>query len=53
MLAVLVIGTYLAMFTACEREGPAERAGETIDEIGRKTGEALEETGEKAKDAAK
>lgn len=53
ILAVLMIGAYLTAFTGCEREGPAERAGEKIDEAGEKAGEALEEAGEKARDAVK
>lgn len=49
--SVLLVGAYVLVFSGCEREGPAERAGEKIDEAGKKAGEALEETGEKARDA--
>jgi len=35
-------------FTACEREGPAERAGESIDEASESVGEAVEDAGERA-----
>lgn len=51
--AVLLIGMSVAAFGGCEREGPAERAGEKLDEAGKRTGEALEEAGEKARDAVK
>lgn len=27
-LSLLVVGVYIIAFSACEREGPAERAGE-------------------------
>jgi hypothetical protein len=33
--------------TACEEEGPMERAGEQIDETAEKVGEKAEEAGEK------
>ena len=33
--------------TACEREGPAERAGEKIDEMGERAGDALEDAGDR------
>lgn len=32
---------------ACERQGPAERAGEKVDKAAERTGEQLEEAGEK------
>ena len=38
--------------TACEREGPAERVGEKIDEAVEDAGDEIEEAGEKVEDAA-
>lgn len=41
------------MFTVligCEQEGPAEKAGEKIDEAVEKTGDTLEEAGEEIQD---
>jgi hypothetical protein len=38
---------------ACEQKGPAERAGEKIDNAAKTAGEAVEHAGEKVKDAAK
>lgn len=53
LCAALLVGMYVVTFGGCEREGPAERAGEKIDEAGKRAGEALEEAGEKARDAVK
>jgi hypothetical protein len=36
---------------ACENEGPAERAGERIDEAVEEAGDQLEEAAEKAEEA--
>lgn len=40
----------MALLAGCEKEGPAERTGEAIDDAARKTGEQIEEAGEKIKD---
>lgn len=39
------------MLSACEREGPAERAGEEIDRTTEQAGEAMEKAGERAGEA--
>ena len=41
-----------ALLASCEREGPAERAGEAIDRAGEKASRAIERTGENIRDAA-
>ena len=56
-------GRFLVMFllaaavgfglAACEKKGPAERAGEQIDKAVEKAAEKAEETGKKVGDAAK
>ncbi len=46
LLAVLALG-----LAACEKEGPAERAGEKIDEAVESAGDAIEDAGDKIKDA--
>ena len=51
--SVVSVGAYILMFSGCEREGPAERAGEKINEAEEKAGKALEEAGEKARDTVK
>jgi hypothetical protein len=37
---------------ACEQEGPAERAGEAVDDATENAGEAMENAGEKVQDEA-
>jgi hypothetical protein len=39
-------------FLGCEQQGPAEKAGETIDETMEEAGETVEETGEEIADTA-
>ncbi len=51
-LAVLVLAA-LTAFTGCEREGPAERAGEAVDRAGEKASRAIENAGESVRDAVK
>jgi predicted small secreted protein len=46
--AVLVAG-----LSACQKEGPAERAGKEIDKTVEKAGQQIEKAGEKIQDAAK
>jgi hypothetical protein len=36
---------------ACEKEGPAERAGKTLDNAVDDAGDAVEDAGDKVKDA--
>lgn len=44
-LALLGIGTL-----GCDREGPAERAGQQVDEAAEETGEKMEEAAEEVDD---
>jgi hypothetical protein len=49
----LTLVAALAMsFVACSEEGPAERAGEAVDEAVEDAGEAVEDAGEAVEDAA-
>jgi hypothetical protein len=50
--AAIVLSFAVAGLTACEK-GPAERAGEKIDNAAKKVGDKLEDAGDKIKDAAK
>ena len=43
MLMTLMLG-------ACEREGPAERAGEEIDESAERAGDRIEDAGDRLED---
>lgn len=49
----IVLSFALAGLTACEKKGPAQKAGESIDNAAKKVGDKMEEAGDKIKDAAK
>jgi len=51
-LIALIAGMFAVGISACEDEGPAERAGETVDEAIEETGDTMEEAAESAEDAA-
>jgi hypothetical protein len=42
-----------AVFAGCEKKGPAEKAGESIDKGVKKAGDAVENAGDKVKDATR
>lgn len=46
-------GILVAVLAACQKEGPAERAGKEIDKSVEKTGQQIEKAGDKIEDAAK
>lgn len=50
-LIVLVAVLLLGGLNGCEKEGPAERAGEKIDNTIEQAGEKLEKAGDKAREA--
>ena len=48
---VIPMAVVVSLFAAgCEREGPAERAGERLDRGVEKTGDSLERAGERTRD---
>lgn len=47
VVALLGCGSVL---TGCHREGPAERAGKSVDRAADRTGDSLERAGDRAKD---
>lgn len=49
--AVLVMSALLVAVTACQKEGPAEKAGKSVDQTIEKAGEQIEKAGESVKDA--
>jgi len=51
--AVIVLSFAIAGLAACEKKGPAQKAGESIDNAAKKVGDKVEEAGDKIKDAAK
>ena len=50
---VLVMSAMLVVLSACEREGPAERAGKDADKAMTSVGKSIEKAGENIQDAAK
>ena len=50
--AAIVLSVAVAGLAACEK-GPAEKAGESIDNAAKKVGDKMEEAGDKIKDTAK
>jgi len=49
----IVLSFAVAGLTACEKKGPAQKAGESIDNTVKKAGDKIEEAGDKVKDAVK
>lgn len=51
---LLAMGILMAGLSGCKKEeGPAERAGKSLDNAVQKAGEKIEQAGEKIQDAAK
>jgi predicted small lipoprotein YifL len=51
--SALLAGAMLVTLAACEQQGPAETAGEKIDNAVEKAGEQMERTGDSIRDATK
>jgi hypothetical protein len=47
-LLALCSGLLILAFTACKKEGPAERAGKKMDDAVEKAGEKIKESADKA-----
>ncbi|MEM7043174.1 MAG: hypothetical protein AAF543_10235 [Pseudomonadota bacterium] len=43
LFAMVVVGLFAGVLVACEEQGPAEQAGEVIDNTVEQAGEAAEE----------
>lgn len=53
VIALLAISAFLIALTGCQKqEGPAEKAGKTVDNAIEKTGEQIEKVGDSIQDAA-
>ncbi len=49
----LIMGALLVALSGCDRhEGPAEKAGKSVDQAAEQAGEKIEEAGEKIQEAA-
>lgn len=51
--ATLITGAIVVMLSACQKEGPAEKAGKAVDNAVDKTGQQIEKAGDKIQDASK
>lgn len=51
--ATLIMSAIIVMLSACQKEGPAEKAGKAVDNAVDKTGQQLEKAGDKIQDASK
>lgn len=51
MLMLCFLGSLFFMM-GCDQEGPAEKAGKSVDETTEKAGEQLEQAGENIQDSA-
>jgi len=51
--AALVVSALLVALPGCEKQGPAEQAGESIDNAADKAGDQIEKAGDAIKDTAK
>ena len=50
----LIAGLLLGMaLSACEKEGPAEKAGKELDKAGKEVGQAMERAADSVKEATK
>jgi hyperosmotically inducible protein len=52
LLTIMILFLSIVAFTACESKGPAEKAGEKIDEAVQKTTDKAKEVTEAVKDKA-
>lgn len=52
-MKTIVIVIALAALAACNREGPAEKAGRQVDKAVDKAGQVIEKAGESVRDAVK
>jgi len=53
ILLSFLVALTLIMPLACEREGPAERAGERVDKATEQAGEQMEEAGEQVQEGSR
>ncbi len=53
IIASLAAGLFVIGISACDRDGPAERAGAKIDNAGDKAANKMEKAGDKVQDTAR
>jgi hypothetical protein len=52
-MKTLLVAVVLLALAGCQREGPAEKAGQQIDKAGESASRSIEKAGENIRDAAK
>jgi predicted small secreted protein len=52
-MKIMCVAIALLFLAACNREGPAEKAGRDLDRAGEKASRSIEKAGESIRDAAK
>lgn len=50
---IIIMSAFIAMLVGCQKEGPAEKAGKSVDDAVDKAGQQIEKAGDKIQDAAK
>jgi len=51
LFAILAVGLFAIALSACDEQGPAEQAGEAVDNAAEEAGEAVEDAGDAAEEA--
>ena len=51
MTKTLLVAVTLLALTACEREGPAEKAGRAVDQAGKKAADSVDKAAKNVRDA--
>jgi predicted small secreted protein len=51
--AALIMSALLVALSGCQKEGPAEQAGKSVDKAMEQAGQQIEKAGEKIQEAAK
>ena len=52
LIVIVASAALAASLAACNREGPAEKAGRQVDRAAQKAGDSLRDAGDKIRDAA-
>lgn len=52
LAAALIVTSLLVALSGCQKQGPAEKAGESIDKATESLGENIEDAGDAIQDAA-
>ena len=53
IISAIIMGAFIVTLSACQKEGPAEKAGKAVDNAVDKTGQQIEKSADKIQNAAK